>query len=163
MKRKTITSAAGHGSDNKKSPAKRMSVYANLAQKRRTKKDKKSRKRAEYLATLPKHPVKRFFYRLHPKRVAKYWFSKHGALMALKILGVSVLAVLLLIGGLFAYFRKDLDRIRLGELAKRVQTIVTDSLIKELNFKIMKSVYLVFLRQRDPLSVYVCDRVSAKP
>ena len=102
-----------------------MNVYANLAQKRRTKKDKKSRERAEYLATLPKHPVKRFFYRLHPKRVAKYWFSKHGALMALKILGVSVLAVLLLIGGLFAYFRKDLDRIRPGELAKRVQTTVT--------------------------------------
>lgn len=125
MKRKTTTSAAGHGSDNKKSPAKRMNVYANLAQKRRTKKDKKSRERAEYLATLPKHPVKRFFYRLHPKRVAKYWFSKHGALMALKILGVSVLVVLLLIGGLFAYFRKDLDRIRPGELAKRVQTTVT--------------------------------------
>ena len=28
-------------------------------------------------------------------------------------------------GGLFAYFRKDLDRIRPGELAKRVQTTVT--------------------------------------
>ena len=98
-----------------------MNVYANLAQKRRTKKDKKSRERAEYLATLPKHPVKRFFYRLHPKRVAKYWFSKRGALMALKILGISVLAALLLIGGLFAYFRKDLDQ-RNGDAVHNART-----------------------------------------
>ena len=45
--------------------------------------------------------------------------------MALKILGVSILLMLLLIGGMFAYFRKDLDKIRPGELAKRVQTTVT--------------------------------------
>ena len=102
-----------------------MNLYANLAQKHKTKKDKDSRARAEYLATLPKHPVKRFFYRLHPKRLAKYWFSKRGGLMALKILGVSILLMLLLIGGMFAYFRKDLDKIRPGELAKRVQTTVT--------------------------------------
>ncbi len=120
VKRKTSISSI-----EKKSPSKRMNLYANLAQKHRTKKDKEARERAEYLATLPKHPVKRFFYRLHPKRLAKYWFSKRGGLMALKILGVSILLMLLLIGGLFAYFRKDLDKIRPGELAKRVQTTVT--------------------------------------
>ena len=106
-------------------PAKRLSVYANLANKRRLKKDKRSREKAEYLASLPKHPVKRFFYRLHPKRVFRYWFSKRGGLMALKILGVAIVAMIILIGGLFAYFRKDLDKIRPGELAKRVQTTVT--------------------------------------
>ena len=125
MKKKTTISTAGHGSSDKKSPSKRMNLYANLAQKHKTKKDKDARERAEYLATLPKHPVKRFFYRLHPKRLAKYWFSKRGGLMALKILGVSLLLMLLLIGGMFAYFRKDLDKIRPGELAKRVQTTVT--------------------------------------
>ena len=125
MKKKTTISTAGHGSSDKKSPSKRMNLYANLAQKHKTKKDKDARERAEYLATLPKHPVKRFFYRLHPKRLAKYWFSKRGGLMALKILGVSILLMLLLIGGMFAYFRKDLDKIRPGELAKRVQTAVT--------------------------------------
>ena len=125
MKKKTTISTAGHGSSDKKSPSKRMNLYANLAQKHKAKKDKDARERAEYLATLPKHPVKRFFYRLHPKRLAKYWFSKRGGLMALKILGVSILLMLLLIGGMFAYFRKDLDKIRPGELAKRVQTTVT--------------------------------------
>ena len=125
MKKRTTISTAGHGSSDKKSPSKRMNLYANLAQKHKTKKDKDSRARAEYLATLPKHPVKRFFYRLHPKRLAKYWLSKRGGLMALKILGVGILLMLLLIGGMFAYFRKDLDKIRPGELAKRVQTTVT--------------------------------------
>lgn len=108
-----------------KKKSKRLSVYANLAQKRKTKKDASQRRRAEYLATLPKHPVKRFFYRMHPKRVAAYWFSKRGLFMTLKIAGVSVLVMVLFVGGLFAYFRKDLDKIRPGEIAKRVQTTVT--------------------------------------
>lgn len=102
-----------------------MSVYSNLTQKRKTKKDAAARKKAEYLASLPKHPVKRFFYRLHPKRVFGYWFSKKGAIMALKIVGVAALIGILSVGALFAYFRKDLDAIRPGELAKRVQTTVT--------------------------------------
>ncbi|MBC7512511.1 penicillin-binding protein [Candidatus Saccharibacteria bacterium] len=103
----------------------RLNVYANLSHARRTKKDKVARKKAEYLATLPKHPIKRTFYRLHPKRIWKYWFSRTGALMALKIAGVGMLVVVIFAGGLFAYFRKDIDQIRPSELAKRVQTTVT--------------------------------------
>lgn len=109
----------------RKTTPKRMSVYANLANKHKLKKDRQSREKAEYLASLPKHPVKRFFYRLHPKRVFAYWFSKRGAIMALKIAGIGVLLLLVLIGGLFAYFRKDLDQLRPEQLAKRVQTTVT--------------------------------------
>lgn len=109
----------------KKPTSRKLSVYSNLSRRRKTKKDSSSRQRAEYLASLPKHPVKRFFYRLHPKRFWGYWFSKRGALMALKIFGVGVLLLVLLVGGLFAYFRKDLDQIRPGELAKRVQSTVT--------------------------------------
>lgn len=45
--------------------------------------------------------------------------------MALKITGVGILFLALMIGALFAYYRKDLDAIRPGELAKRVQTTVT--------------------------------------
>ena len=109
----------------RKTTPKRMSVYANLANKHKLKKDRQSREKAEYLASLPKHPVKRFFYRLHPKRVFAFWFSKRGAIMALKIVGVGILLLLILIGGLFAYFRKDLDQLRPEQLAKRVQTTVT--------------------------------------
>ena len=102
-----------------------MSVYSNLAHKRKTKKDSEARKKAEYLASLPKHPMKRILYRLHPKRFWGYWFSKKGGIMALKIAGVGLLFLVLLVGALFAYYRKDLDQIRPGELAKRVQTTVT--------------------------------------
>ncbi len=109
----------------KKSSPRKMSLYANLSHKRKTKKDLKARKRAEYLATLPKHPVKRFFARLHPKRVAGYWFSRKGAMMALKIFGVLILLGVLTVGSLFAYYRRDLQAIRPSEIAKRVQTTVT--------------------------------------
>lgn len=108
-----------------KKPNRRLNVYANLSHARRTKKDRLARRKAEYLATLPKHPVKRVLYRLHPKRVYKYWFSRNGGMMALKIAGVSTLLVVIFAGGLFAYFRKDIDQIRPSELAKRVQTTVT--------------------------------------
>ncbi len=109
----------------KKSSSNRLNVYANLSHRRRTKKDAAARRRAEYLATLPKHPLKRMLYRLHPKRVAAYWFSKRGLFMGLKIIGVFLLLVVLGVGALFAYYRKDLDQIRPDELAKRVQTTVT--------------------------------------
>lgn len=116
-----------------KKPTRKISLYSNLSQKRKVKKDAEARRRAEYLATLPKHPVKRFFYRMHPKRLWAYWFSKRGALMALKVAGVAILLLALFVGGLFAYFRKDLDQIRPGEIDKRVQTTVTTYLDRNNN------------------------------
>lgn len=109
----------------RRSTSRKLNVYSNLSHKRRTKKDASARKKAEYLASLPKHPVKRLLYRLHPKRFWGYWFSKKGGIMALKIGGVGILFMVLMVGALFAYYRKDLDQIRPGELAKRVQTTVT--------------------------------------
>ena len=109
----------------KPSQSRKLSVYSNLSRRFKTKKDSEIRKRAQYLATLPKHPVKRLLYRMHPKRLAAFWFSKRGAIMALKVTGVAILIMALLVGGLFAYFRKDLDAIRPGELSKRVQTTVS--------------------------------------
>jgi penicillin-binding protein 1A len=100
-------------------------VYSNLSHSRKVKKDAEVRKHAQYLASLPKNPMKRFFYRLQPKNIAQYWFSKRGAIKALKILGVILLLLCLLVGGLFAYFRKDLDSISPSQLAKSVQTTVT--------------------------------------
>ena len=103
----------------------RVSVYSNLAAKRRTKKDAEARRRAEYLASLPKQPLKRLLYRLHPRRVAQFLFSKRGAYAILKVVGGFFLVLALIIAGLFTYYRKDLDAIRPGEIDKRVQTTVT--------------------------------------
>ncbi|MDR2336494.1 MAG: penicillin-binding protein [Candidatus Nomurabacteria bacterium] len=98
--------------------------YSNLSYRRAAKKDLEARRRAEDEAKLPKNPFLRFFARLHPKRVLRFWFSKRGLFLSLKIILVIFLIGVAGVGGLFLYFRKDLDAIRPGELAKRVQTTV---------------------------------------
>ncbi len=103
----------------------KLNVYSNLVHSHRAKRDAEARKHAQYLASLPKQPLKRLLYRLHPRQIIQYWFSKRGLFMALKVTGVALLILGIMVGGLFAYFRKDLDAIRPGELAKRVQTTVT--------------------------------------
>lgn len=95
---------------------KSMSTYSSLVYKSRVRADKKARKRAEDLATLPKDPVKRFFAHLHPKRVFKYWFSLRGLKTLGKIAAACILLGIIAIGGLFLYYKKDLEAIRLDEL-----------------------------------------------
>ncbi|HVX48417.1 MAG TPA: transglycosylase domain-containing protein [Candidatus Saccharimonadales bacterium] len=68
--------------------------------------------RATYLSTLPKGRLKRLAYRLQPKHLAAYWFSREGGIMALKIIGVAIVVGFFLTIGLFAYFRKDLPKIK---------------------------------------------------
>lgn len=104
---------------------KKLSVYSNLSAKRKAKKDVRSRKKAEYLASLPKNPISRTLHRIHPRRMAAYWFSREGLMMGLKIWGVAILFGVLALGAVFAYYRRELDAIRPSELAKRVQTTVT--------------------------------------
>lgn len=113
----------------KKLKHREFTTYSNLAKqrgknKRAIKREAERRKKAEYLATLPKNPVKRFFAHFHPKRVANYWFSKQGAKMFAKIVGITLLVLVLFVGGLFLYFRKELDALNPEELAKRVSTTV---------------------------------------
>ncbi len=108
-----------------KKPSRGVRVYANIAAKHRTKRDAKARKKAEYLATLPKHPVKRLLYRLHPKRMAKYWFSKQGLFTLLKGAGVMAVVLVLLGLSLVAYYRKDLAQINPNTLQQRVKSTVT--------------------------------------
>lgn len=99
-----------------KKTAKNMNLYSSLSYKHHAKKEADARRRAEDLATLPKEPVKRFFARLHPKRVAKWWFSKRGQKTILKFCAAAVLIFIIFIGGLFLYYKKDLDEIRLDEM-----------------------------------------------
>jgi penicillin-binding protein 1A len=73
--------------------------------------DAKARRRAAYLSTLPKNRFKRILYRLRPRELARFWFSRDGAIMSLKILGVAIVVFFVLIVGVFAYFRKDLPNI----------------------------------------------------
>jgi len=86
-------------------------VNRSFSERRKARKDALARQRAARLSELPKNRFKRILYRLHPKRVVKYWFSREGAIMALKITGVGIVVCFLLLVGLFAYFRKDLPNI----------------------------------------------------
>ncbi len=100
----------------KKTTKKKMGLYTSLSYKHKAKKEAEARIRAEELASLPKEPVKRFFARLHPKRVFKWWFSWRGQKTILKTLGVLFTLMVIGIGGLFLYYKKDLDEIRLDQM-----------------------------------------------
>ena len=91
---------------------KTIKLNRSLGERLKASRDAKARRKAEYLSSLPKEPWKRFLYRMNPKRLAKYWFSREGGIMALKIAGISFVVGFLLIVGVFAYFRKDLPQIK---------------------------------------------------
>ncbi len=99
-----------------KKNSKKMNLYSSLNYKRKAKKEANARRRAEDLATLPKEPVKRFFARLAPKRVFKWWLSWRGQKAILKFIAACFLILVIFIGGLFLYYKKDLDEIRLDEM-----------------------------------------------
>lgn len=90
------------------------SIKINRSLSDRLKAAKMSRiaEKATYLSTLPKGSFRRVLYRLQPKRVAQYWFSREGGITALKLVGIAILVGFFLTIGLFAYFRKDLPKVK---------------------------------------------------
>ncbi|HSX44771.1 MAG TPA: transglycosylase domain-containing protein [Candidatus Saccharimonadales bacterium] len=83
----------------------------NLIERFKASKESRSIERAKRLAGLPKSRFKRLLYHLQPSRMYHYWFSREGAVMALKITGIGIVACFVLLVGAFAYFRKDLPNI----------------------------------------------------
>jgi membrane peptidoglycan carboxypeptidase len=83
-----------------------------LSDRIKARKAARSADKAAYLATMPKDRFKRLLFRLHPKRVARFWFSRQGGIAALKIIGVAIAVGFFMTIGLFAYFRKDLPKIK---------------------------------------------------
>jgi penicillin-binding protein 1A len=90
---------------------KSIKLNRNMLQRLVAHRDSKEQRKAIRMAGLPKSRIKRFFYHFQPKRMYHYWFSRDGALMALKITGVSIAVGFVILIGLFAYFRKDLPNI----------------------------------------------------
>lgn len=88
-----------------------LKVNRSLGQKWTALRESKARRRAERLRGLPKSRIRRLFWRLNPRRLRDYWFSRDGAIMALKIAGIGILALFILTLAVFAYFRKDLPRL----------------------------------------------------
>lgn len=93
-----------------------LGLYTSLVYRSRAEADRRARKKAEEMAKLPKEPWKRFLAKMEPKRVAKFLFSKQGAKAILKGGVILVLLGIIGIGGLFLYYKKDLDAVKLDEL-----------------------------------------------
>lgn len=87
-------------------------VNRSISDRVKARKAARNANKAAYLSTLPKEPLKRFFARLEPKHLAEYWFSKDGGMMALKIIGIAIVIGFFLTIGMFAYFRKDLPKVK---------------------------------------------------
>lgn len=87
-------------------------IHRNIADKLAARRDDRARKRALRLAGMPKGRFKRTLYKMHPRQLYNYWFSREGAIMALKLTGSGIVVGFLLLVGLFAYFRKDLPNLR---------------------------------------------------
>lgn len=100
--RNTVTTKSGNT----------IKLNRSLSDRIKAKKAARAAEKATYLSTLPKNKFKRLAYRMHPKRMADYWFSREGGIMALKIIGVAIIAGFFLTIGMFAYFRKDLPKIK---------------------------------------------------
>lgn len=117
-------------SERVESGERKFTTYSNLTREQNKSKwalrrERKSRARAEYLATLPKNPLKRFLFHFQPKRMAKFWFSMNGLKMLGKIFGGSLAAIVALLLVAFLYFHNELKSLQPSELNKRIQTTVT--------------------------------------
>lgn len=86
-------------------------LHRTITEKYQARKAARALRRAQRLAGLPKSRFKRILFRLHPKRVYRYWFSREGLIMALKITGFGIISGFVFLVAAFAYFRKDLPNL----------------------------------------------------
>ena len=108
--------SASRASDSKHSyttkSGQTIKLHRSIGEKFKARKANNARKKASRLAGMPKSRFKRFFYRMHPKRLYAYWFSREGGIMFLRVAGIGIIVGFLLLVGVFAYFRKDLPDLR---------------------------------------------------
>src|SRR5581483_10006485 len=90
---------------------KSLKINRSLGEKWMAMREAKSLRKVNRLRGLPKSRFKRLAWRLQPKRLAAFWFSRDGGILALKIVGMGILAIFVLTLAVFAYFRKDLPDI----------------------------------------------------
>lgn len=110
---------------NKNHTGGKVSKYSNLVAKRAVKKQARKSKKAAYIESLPKNPILRALARMHPKRVAGFWFSRKGLKIFLYTAGTIAVLIAIIIGALFLHYKKDLDAINPETLSQRVQSNVT--------------------------------------
>ncbi len=88
-----------------------LKVNRSLGEKYTAMRQAKALRKVNRLRGLPKSRLKRFAWRMHPKRLKEYWWSRDGAITLLKVAGIAILAMFILTLAVFAYYRKDLKDI----------------------------------------------------
>jgi membrane peptidoglycan carboxypeptidase len=79
-----------------------------------------SRNLSSPLGKPPAGRIKKALWYAHPKRFFKFLFSREGLYFSLKAAGIGILLLGLFIFGLFAYYRKDLNKLKPEEIANRI-------------------------------------------
>ena len=88
-----------------------LKVNQSMSDRWAQRREAKSRRKVERMRGLPKSRAKRLLWRMNPHRLKDYWFSRDGAIMALKVAGIAILLLFVLTLSIFAYFRKDLPHL----------------------------------------------------
>jgi membrane peptidoglycan carboxypeptidase len=91
---------------------KTLKVNQSLGQRWAAFRESKVRRKVERMRGLPKSRMKRILWRLDPRRLAAYWFSRDGLIMVLKIAGVAIVLFFVLTMAVFAYYRRYLPNIK---------------------------------------------------
>jgi membrane peptidoglycan carboxypeptidase len=112
MKKNTGRRRGGSSNTVTTKSGKTIKVNRTISDRKKARKAERDATKAAYLASLPKERWKRWLFRLKPKHLVEYWFSREGGIMVLKLIGISVVVCFFLTIGLFAYFRKDLPQIK---------------------------------------------------
>jgi membrane peptidoglycan carboxypeptidase len=89
-----------------------LKVNRSLGERFTAMKEAKSFRKSLRMAGKPKKRLKRILWYMEPKRLTEYWFSRDGAIMALKIAGIAIMVFFVMTLGVFAFFRKDLPNIK---------------------------------------------------
>lgn len=94
----------------KDSSGKLRAVHGRATKSSKSLKDKKSQSKwhKEFYKDAPKSRVGRFIWILHPRRQAKFWFSKHGLRTATKFSVIGFASLFLLGLAVYGYYSREL-------------------------------------------------------
>jgi hypothetical protein len=79
-----------------------LKVNRSLGERFTALKEAKSFRKSLRMSGKPKARLKRLLWYMEPKRLAEYWFSRDGAIMALKIAGIAIMVFFVMTLGVFA-------------------------------------------------------------
>ena len=110
MNAKSSSSRRRNSQRTRRPANKRTAIRVNrsITSRRKERNAARAAAKAEFLASLPKERWKRLAARLRPRHLIEYWFSRDGAIMSLKIIGIFIVVSFFLVIGVFAVFRKDI-------------------------------------------------------